>query len=161
MPEIIIIVAIASNGVIGRQGKLPWHLPTDLRLFKQTTLGFPLVMGRKTYDSIGKPLPGRENIILTRDTSLKIPGCVCVHSLEEALEHCRAQEKVFIIGGAEIFKVAIPYTDTIIATELEREVEGDVYFPEIDYSEFVKASSQDYDVEEPFSVVRYTRKRDD
>ncbi|MEE4313767.1 MAG: dihydrofolate reductase, partial [Desulfofustis sp.] len=88
MPEVIIVVAIAKNGVIGHQGTLPWHLPSDLRHFKETTLGAPIIMGRKTYDAIGKPLPGRDNIVLSRDPDRSIPGCLVVSSLAAALELC-------------------------------------------------------------------------
>lgn len=157
MPEYIIIVAIAQNGVIGRNGQLPWHLPSDLKHFKKTTMNYPLIMGRKTYDSIGKPLPGRENIVLTRDTSLTIPGCIVVHSVEQALEHCNDQEKVFIIGGADIFIESLSITDTIIVTALEREVPGDVYFPDINPEEFEQTESTRYNLEEPYSIIRYQR----
>jgi len=157
MPEYIIIVAIAQNGVIGRNGQLPWHLPSDLKHFKKTTMNYPLIMGRKTFDSIGKPLPGRDNIVLTRDTSLTLPGCTVVHSIEEALEHCQDQEKVFIIGGADIFEICYPITDTIIVTALEREVPGDVYFPDIDPEKFKQTESIQYDLEEPYSIIRYER----
>ena len=159
MPEFIIIVAIAQNGVIGREGRLPWHLPSDLKHFKKTTMNYPLVMGRKTYDSIGKPLPGRDNIVLTRDTSLVLPGCIVVHSLQEALDHCKDKEKVFIIGGADIFNASLPFTDTIIVTALEREVDGDVYFPEVDLATFQQTDAVRYMVEEPYSIIRYERLR--
>ncbi len=159
MPEFIIIVAIAQNGVIGREGRLPWHLPSDLKHFKKTTMNYPLVMGRKTYDSIGKPLPGRDNIVLTRDTSLVLPGCIVVHSLQEALDHCKDKEKVFIIGGADIFNASLPFTDTIIVTALEREVDGDVYFPEVDLATFQQTDAVRYMVEEPYSIIRYERIR--
>lgn len=159
MPEFIIIVAIAQNGVIGREGRLPWHLPSDLKHFKKTTMNYPLVMGRKTYDSIGKPLPGRDNIVLTRDTSMVLPGCIVVHSLQEALDHCKDKEKVFIIGGADIFNASLPFTDTIIVTALEREVDGDVYFPEVDLATFQQTDAVRYMVEEPYSIIRYERIR--
>lgn len=157
MPEIIIIVAIAENGVIGRQGGLPWHLPSDLRHFKETTLGFPIIMGRKTFESIGKALPGRENIVLTRDTARVFPGCLSFPSLSEALDHCRQRKKVFIIGGGDIFQIALPITDTIIVTALEREVTGDVFFPPIDPTQFTMVSRQRLDCEESYSILRYER----
>ena len=157
MAEVIIIVAVAQNNVIGRDGTLPWHLPSDLRHFKKTTMGCPLIMGRKTYESIGRPLPGRDNVVLTRDASLDLPGCVVVHSLAEAIEHCRGEEKVFIIGGAEIFRIALPMTDTIIVTALERDVEGDVYLDPIDPSQFKSVDQQHCDEEEPYQIIRYER----
>ena len=160
MSEIIMVVAIAENGVIGRDGKLPWHLPSDLKHFKKTTMGFPLVMGRKTYESIGRPLPGRDNIVLTRDRSRQFPGCLTMYSLQEALAYCDTQEKVFVIGGADIFDLAFPHTDTIIVTALQREVEGDVYFPAIDQDLFRVADRVEYNEEEPYSIIRYERVKD-
>jgi dihydrofolate reductase len=157
MPEFIIIVAIARNGVIGRNGLLPWHIPSDLKHFKKTTMDYPIIMGRKTYESIGKPLPGRVNIVLTRDTSLSLPGCIVVHSIEDALDNCKDKEKVFIIGGADIFNISLPFTDTIIVTALEREVDGDVYFHEIDPALFKQTQSARYNIEEPYSIIRYER----
>ena len=157
MAEIIIIVAIAQNGVIGRDGKLPWHLPSDLNHFKKTTMGFPLIMGRKTFESIGRPLPGRDNIILTRDKSRQFPGCLTMYSLQEALDYCDTQEKVFVIGGGDIFELALPHADTIIVTALERDVEGDVYFSDIDQDQFSLADRVKYNEEEPYSIIRYER----
>jgi dihydrofolate reductase len=157
MTEIIIVVAIANNGVIGHQGRLPWHLPSDLRHFKQTTFGFPVIMGRKTYEAIGKPLPGRDNIVLTRDPGRVIPGCQTVLSLSEAVDLCRIKDKVFIIGGGDIFRMALPITDTIIVTALERAVVGDVTFPPINPEHFAMVSSQRYLREEPYSIIRYER----
>lgn len=157
MPEFIIIVAIARNGVIGRNGQLPWHLPSDLKHFKKTTMNYPIVMGRKTFESIGRPLPGRNNIVLTRDTSLSLPGCIVVHSIQDALDNCKDEEKVFIIGGADIFNISLPFTDTIIVTALEREVDGDVYFHEIDPTIFKQTESAHYNIEEPYSIIRYER----
>ncbi len=157
MPEIIIIVAIAANGVIGKQGRLPWHLPSDLRHFKETTLGYPVLMGRKTFESIGKPLPGRTNMVLTRDGSRTFPGCLVFTSLAEAIETCSDQEKLFIIGGGDIFRIALPITDTIIVTALERDVPGDVFFPEIDPTQFTVSSRQHLEKEEPYAIIRYER----
>ncbi len=157
MPEFIIIVAISQNGVIGRDGRLPWHLPSDLKHFKKTTMNYPIIMGRKTFESIGRPLPGRSNIVLSRNASLSLPGCTVVHSIEEAFELCREYEKVFIIGGADIFNDCLPITDTIIVTALEREVDGDVYFPEIDPAVFKRTEAVNHDFEEPYSIVRYER----
>ncbi len=157
--EVIIVVAVARNQVIGRDGKLPWHLPSDLKHFKKTTMGYPLIMGRKTFESIGRPLPGRDNIVLTRDPSLEIPGCIVVHTLEDAIRHCSKEEKAFIIGGAEIFNIALPLTDTIVVTALERDVEGDVYFEPIDSEIFEIVDQQSYNEEEPYRILTYRRKR--
>jgi dihydrofolate reductase len=157
MTEYIIVVAIAENGVIGRAGKLPWHLPSDLKHFKKTTMGNPLLMGRNTFESIGKPLPGRDNLVLTRNEHYQFPGCIVLNSVEEALDFCRKYEKVFIIGGGDIFKITLDITDVIIVTQLKREVEGDVFFPEIDPSKFKIIDSVDYDIEEPYSIIRYEK----
>lgn len=157
MPEFIIIVAISQNGVIGRDGRLPWHLPSDLKHFKKTTMNYPIIMGRKTFESIGRPLPGRKNIVLSRNSSLSLPGCAVVHSIEEALGLCREDDKVFIIGGADVFNDCLPITDTIIVTALEREVDGDVYFPEIDPAVFKQTEATTHDLEEPYSILRYER----
>jgi dihydrofolate reductase len=157
MPEFIIIVAISQNGVIGRNGQLPWHLPSDLKHFKKTTMNCPIVMGRKTFESIGKALPGRDNIVLTRDTSLSLPGCIVVHSMQDALDQCTDEGKVFIIGGADIFNESLPIIDTIIVTALERDVDGDVYFPDIDPTIFQQTESTHYSIEEPYSIIRYER----
>ncbi len=129
--EIILIAAMAANRVIGRKGKIPWHIPAEQRFFRDTTWGFPLVMGRKTYESIGRPLPGRRNIIISRQTGLVISGCDVTSSLIEAIRLCGMVKKVFIIGGAQIFVEAMPLADTIILSTLQREIDGDVYFPEI------------------------------
>ena len=157
MPEFIIIVAISQNGVIGRDGRLPWHLPSDLKHFKKTTMNYPIIMGRKTFESIGRPLPGRKNIVLSRNSALSLPGCAVVHSIEEALDLCREDDKVFIIGGADVFNDFLPITDTIIVTALEREVVGDVYFPEIDPAVFIQTEAITHDLEEPYSILRYER----
>lgn len=157
MPEYIIIVAIAENGVIGKDGKLPWHLPSDLQHFKKTTMGYPLLMGRKTFQSIGRPLPGRDNIVLSRNEDLKIPGCICCSTLSKAIDACKDHEKVFIIGGADIFALTLPITDTILVTALKREVDGDVFFPPIDHSQFQETSRHSYTIEEPYDIIRYER----
>lgn len=157
MAEVIIIVAVAKNNVIGRDGTLPWHLPSDLKHFKKTTMGYPLIMGRKTYESIGRPLPGRDNVVLTRNKELELPGCIVVHTMEEAIDHCRNAEKVFIIGGADIFRLAMPLTDTIIFTALERDVEGDVYLDPIDTDTFEIVDRKACDEEEPYQIIRYER----
>lgn len=125
-------VAVAKNGVIGREGKLPWHLPEDLKRFKAITTGHAVVMGRKTWESIGKPLPNRRNIVLTRDPAYPLPPGVERHgSLDEALAACRAsgQEKVFVIGGASLFKEAYGRADGAFITWIDREVPGDTFFP--------------------------------
>ena len=134
MPEIIIIVAVAKDRVIGKAGTIPWDLPEDMAYFKRATMGHTVIMGRKTYDSIGHPLPGRTNIIVSRSMSLKKP-CSVVSSLEAAISHRYVlnESKLFIIGGAEIYKQAMPIADTILLTSIERLIEGgDTFFPTLD-----------------------------
>lgn len=130
-PEIILIAAMAANRVIGREGKIPWHLPEELRYFKATTMGHPLVMGRRTWDSIGRPLPGRRSIVITRNPHFSAPGAERAASIDEALERCRDAEKIFVIGGAEIFAASLPRAYTILLTVINRDIPGDTFFPPI------------------------------
>jgi dihydrofolate reductase len=129
---ISIIVAVAQNGAIGSNNSLPWHLPDDLKRFKALSLGKPVVMGRRTFDSIGRPLPGRTNIVVSRQSGRVIEGVRVVHSLDEALAAAGAVPEVVVIGGAEIFRQVLPRTDTIHLTRVHAHVDGDVFFPEID-----------------------------
>lgn len=130
--KLAIIVAAARNGVIGRNNQLPWHLPQDLKYFKAVTLGKPVIMGRKTYESIGRPLPGRANIVITRDLSWCANGVEVVHSFDEALELASGVDvsEVMVIGGAEIYKAALPVAHRIYLTRIDLEPEGDAFFPE-------------------------------
>lgn len=127
---ISIIVAAAQNGVIGRDNQLIWRLPDDLKQFKRLTMNHPMVMGRKTFDSIGKPLPGRTSIVVSRNSGLQIEDCTVVASLSEAFEIAQTSEteEVFVIGGAEIYRLALPFTQKIYLTEVHTEVEGDASF---------------------------------
>ncbi len=129
---ISIIVAVAENGVIGSDNRLPWHLSDDLKRFKALSLGKPVVMGRRTFQSIGRPLPGRTNIVVSRQAELAIEGTVVVNSLDAALAAAGAVPEVVVIGGADIFRQVLPRTDTIHLTRVHARVEGDVLFPEID-----------------------------
>lgn len=130
---ISIIVAMDRNRLIGAQGTMPWRLPADLRWFKKVTMGKPVVMGRKTYESIGKPLKGRRNVVLTRDRQYSAPGCVVVHSIEEAIHASENGEEVMIIGGAQLYRQFLPRSERIYLTRIEAAFEGDTYFP--DFSE--------------------------
>ena len=132
--SIAIIVAKASNDVIGNNNELIWHLPADLKFFKETTLGKCLLMGRKTYESIGRPLPGRTTIIITRNVDYSAEGCLVASSIEEAVEMAKNEEKgeIIIAGGAEIYKLGMNHADTMYVTEVEANFEGDTYFPPID-----------------------------
>ncbi len=138
-PTISIVVAIAKkNRVIGKDNKLPWNIPSDLKRFKEITTGHPIIMGRKTYESIGRPLPNRTNIIITRDPTYQAAGCTVVNSLKKAIAVATQLDsnEIFIIGGGEIFKHALAHTDKLYLTLVEGEIKGDVYFPP--YDEFNK-----------------------
>ena len=132
--ELKLIYARSRNGVIGRDGQLPWHLPADLAHFKQTTLGQAVVMGRKTWDSLPerfRPLPGRTNIVITRQTDWHAPGALVAHSLEQAMSLCPAPGPLWVIGGAEIYAQALPLASTVVVTEIDVEVQGDAYAPKL------------------------------
>src|SRR5262245_8417642 len=129
-PIVSLIVAMAENGVIGRDNALPWRLPEDLRRFKTITMGKPVIMGRKTFESIGKPLPGRTNIVLTRDKSWSADGVSVVHSFDEAMARAGEVAEVAVIGGAELFRMALARADRIYLTLVHAEVAGDVVFPQ-------------------------------
>ncbi len=129
---ISIIAAIGKNNEIGKENKLLWHLPADLKHFKEITSGHPVIMGRKTFESIGKALPNRQNIIITRDKKYKVANAEIVHSIEEALTLCKKENEVFIIGGSEIYKQAMSFADKLYITEVEAEdKKADAFFPEI------------------------------
>ena len=128
-PRIYLIAAVAANGVIGRQGRLPWHLPEDLKHFKRLTLGHPLIMGRRTWESLGGLLPGREHIVVTRTPGYDAPGAAVASSLAAALALCAGEPVVFVIGGREIFAEALPFAAGLVMTEIHRDYEGDTWFP--------------------------------
>ena len=156
----IIIVAVATNGVIGRaNGEMPWHVKEDFQHFKKTTMGFPIIMGRKSFESLGKPLKGRENIVVTRNTNLNydFDDMTIVHSLNEAIEHCKLlnKEKIFITGGGEIYKQSISLADEMIISHMKFEAEGEVKFPDIDMNEWYIDSK---DKRDQFEIVTYKRK---
>ena len=130
--KISLIVAQSKNNVIGKNNQLPWHLPADLQHFKQITMGKPIIMGRKTFESIGKPLPGRNNIVISRNQQLSIPGCTVFHSIESALAAMKAEPEVMIIGGADLFLQALPLAHRIYLTVIDAEFEGDTFFPVLD-----------------------------
>ncbi len=136
MKNFAIIVAMASNRTIGVNNTLPWRCPEDLKHFKALTMGNYMIMGRKTYESIGKPLPGRTTIVITRDRHLKIEGCIIAHSLQEALNACTEAKQIFVVGGAEIYTQAIGTADKLYITEIRQEVDGDALFPEFDKTQW-------------------------
>ena len=135
-PRICLIAALAANRVIGKNNALPWHLPADLKRFKALTMGHPVVMGRKTYESIGRPLPGRRNLVITRNRGYSAPGCEVVHSLDAAIAACRGAQEIFVIGGAELYRESLPRAHCLEFTEIRAEIEGDAAFPEFSMSEW-------------------------
>jgi dihydrofolate reductase len=149
-----IIVAIAKNNAIGKDNKLLWYLPNDLKHFKDVTTGHTVIMGRKTYDSVGKPLPKRRNIIITRQ-AINIEGCEVVNSLEAALALCKDEDEVFIVGGAEIYRQAIPLTDRIYLTVIDQEFDGDSFFPELDPTEWKEKERENFEPDEK-NKLRYS-----
>ncbi len=132
MARITLIVARARNGAIGRDGRLPWHLPEDLHHFKASTLGHPVVIGRRTFESIGRPLPGRRTLVVTTDPHWAWPGCERAGSLPEALARCADAGEVFVAGGARLYAEAMPIANRLLVTEVELDADGDVFFPPID-----------------------------
>lgn len=137
-----IVVALAENNVIGDNNQLIWHLPADLQFFKKITMGKPIVMGRKTFLSIGKPLPGRSNIVITRDKNFSISGLEIFHSVEEVLASFDTQQEVMIIGGAEIYRQFLPSVSRLYITRVHEKFSGDTFFPQFDYSEWKLISSE-------------------
>jgi dihydrofolate reductase len=157
-----IIVAMAKNRTIGVNNTLPWRCPEDLKHFKALTMGHPMIMGRKTFDSIGKPLPGRTTVVVTRNFDMKIEGCVMAHSLQEAINACAGDEEIFIVGGAELYRQAIALMDTLYITEIQQDVEGDAHFPEFDQNAWQETSREIRSQETPqplnYHFVTYRRK---
>ena len=139
-----LLLAASENNVIGKDNQLPWHLPDDLKYFKNLTWGLPILMGRKTFDSIGKPLPGRKSIVITRDQDWHHDGVEAVHSVEEAIDKARelGAKEIFVIGGAEIFKSSLPVANRIYLTRIHHVFEGDVFFPEIDAEDWACTSER-------------------
>ena len=131
-----LIAAVSKNNVIGNNNKLIWHLPADLKYFKTMTTGHTVIMGRKTFDSIGKPLPNRRNLIVTRQENFIAEGCEIFNDLQQAIDACTGEEEVFIVGGAEIYKQSIEVADKIYLTRIDKVFEGDAYFPEFNLSEW-------------------------
>lgn len=158
-----IVVAIAENRVIGKDNQLIWHLPEDLKHFKLLTMGHPMIMGRKTFEAIGKPLPGRTSIIVTRQADYKAPeGCIVASSLEEALQEALyIDEQVMVVGGAEIYQQALPLAEVVHLTLVHESFDGDVSFPELSPSEWDITTQQEHEADEkhayPFSFFTFRR----
>jgi len=160
-PLISLIVAMAQNGVIGRDNALPWRLPEDLKRFKEFTLGKPILMGRKTFEAIGRPLPGRANLVLTRDHDWRAPGVIPVHSVEEALLQTRTCDELVAIGGAEIYRLLLPLARRIYLTHVHADVPGDTYFPAFDPAQWddVELHTQPADERHAYPLTFVTLER--
>src|SRR5579871_89513 len=143
-----IIVAVSENNLIGANNDLPWRLSADLKRLKTITMGHHLIMGRKTFDSIGKPLPGRTFIIITRNKDYQAPGCIVVSSLQKAIKAVKNDEEPFIFGGGEIFREALPMVNKIYMTRIHQRFEGDTYFPELKEEEWKQVSRNDFQKDE-------------
>ncbi|NLN96768.1 MAG: dihydrofolate reductase [Bacteroidales bacterium] len=158
-----IIAAVSENNIIGTNNKLPWHLPADLKYFKNTTMGHMLIMGRKTFESFGKPLPGRHSIVITRQENWFYEGVEVAHSLDEAIIKVGKQDEIFIIGGAEIFKQALPFCNKMYLTIIHHNFEGDTSFPPVGFSEWKLVKDEKHQPDDknpyPYSFRTYIRKK--
>jgi len=154
--KISLIVAMASNRVIGLNNKMPWHLSADLKKFKKITMGSPVLMGRKTHESIGRPLPGRTNMILSRNPDYRQDGCLVFNDLETALEKaCENADEIFVIGGSDLYEAILPIADTIYLTIIHREFQGDAFFPDIDLNDWSEVEREDIK-DDPYVAFSYS-----
>lgn len=156
----LLVALTKSRGVIGRDNTLPWSLPNDLKRFKRLTMGHPMIMGRKTYESIGKPLPGRRNLVISRNAAFKVPtGAEVFTSLEAACRSCKPDDEVFVIGGAQIISEALPQADRLYLTWIDHDFPGDVFFPNFKtfLNDFKVVTEQDEVEPFPYSFVDYVR----
>ena len=160
-PRICLIAALAANRVISKDNALPWRLPADLKRFKALTTGHPVLMGRKTHESIGRPLPGRRNLVLTRNRGYTAPGCEIVHSLGEAISVCAGAQEIFVIGGAELYRESLPCAHHLEFTEIHAEFEGDATFPEFFLGEWRETAREIHNSEAGitfrYDFARYER----
>ena len=161
-PILSLICAMDKNRLIGNNNQLPWHLPADLKRFKSTTSGHHIIMGRNTYESIGKPLPNRTSVIITRNPAYTADGCIVVNSLEEAIDVAKNDDTPFIIGGAQIYAKAIEIADKLDITEVHHQFEADVFFPEIDLKKWQETSREKHSADEKnkydYSFITYQKK---
>ncbi|HSM29272.1 MAG TPA: type 3 dihydrofolate reductase [Woeseiaceae bacterium] len=159
--RISLVVAASKNNVIGRDRGLPWHLPDDLRHFKRLTVGKPVIMGRRTFESIGRPLPDRRNIVMTRDANYAADGCDVVTSVEEALDAAQGAGEVMVIGGGQVYRDFLPHADRVYLTRVQADVEGDTYFRDIDRIRWRLVSSEHHDADEKhayaFDLMEFER----
>lgn len=142
-PQISLIVAMATNRVIGANNRIPWHIPDELKMFKRLTMGHHIVMGRKTYESIGRLLPGRTTVIVTRQRDYAVPGAIIAHSLQDAINAAARDDEIFVIGGAELFREALPIADRLHLTVVEAKPDGDTFMPEFDVTRWREVSREE------------------
>ena len=170
MAELFLIVAVAANGTIGRDGRLPWHLPADLKRFKALTMGKPMIMGRKTFESLPGVLPGRRHIVLTRDPHWQAAGAEVVHALADAVALARSRQpdarRIFVIGGGQLYADAVPLADELVLTEIDADLPGDTHFPAWDRQAFTEVqrlpqhtAAADGQAPTAFAFVTYQRTR--
>lgn len=163
MSAVALVVAADEEGGIGRGGGLPWHLPADLQHFRALTMGKPVIMGRRTWESIGRPLPGRRNVVVSRQPSLQVPGCEVAGSLDDALRLVDDAAEACVIGGAEIYRLALPLADLIHLTRVHARVEADTFLPPLDPQEWRLRSREEHAADErhayPFSFITLERRR--
>lgn len=159
VPRVYLVAAVARNGVIGAKGQLPWHLAEDLRHFRKITLGHPVIMGRRTWQSLGKPLPGRENIVISRSPGFEAPGASVALSVESAIALCAGEAVAFVIGGAEIYAAALPLADGLVLTEIDRDYQGDTRFPSWDRKAWRATQKETHTSADgvPFAFVLYEK----
>lgn len=143
-PRIYVVAAVAANGIIGANGQLPWSLPEDLKHFKRLTMGHPVIMGRRTWESLKGPLPGRDNIVVTRTPGYEAPGAAVASSLEAALALCLGESVAFVIGGSQLFEDSLPIAAGLVMTEIDRPYEGDTWFPEYDRSRWKETQREQH-----------------
>lgn len=159
VPRVYLVAAVARNGVIGARGQLPWRLPEDLRHFRKITLGHPVIMGRRTWQSLGKPLPGRENIVISRSPGFEAPGASVASSVASAIALCAGEAVAFVIGGAEIYAAALPLADGLVLTEIDRDYQGDTRFPSWDRQAWRATQKETHTSADgvPFAFVLYEK----
>lgn len=160
-PRLTLIAAVARNGVIGRDGGIPWRIPGDLPRFKRITMGHPVIMGRRTWESLGRPLPGRRNLVISRAPDLALPGAEVYPSLRAALDACAGSAEVFVIGGTDAYREALPLAQRLLLTEIDADIEGDAYFPPFDRSHWREVAREEHparaDNPLAFAYVDYER----
>ena len=158
-PRIYLVAAVAANGIIGAKGRLPWRLPEDLKHFKRLTMGHPVIMGRRTWESLPGPLPGRENIIVTRTPGYEAPGVAVASSLGAAIALCAGEKLAFVIGGTQLFAEALPIASGLVMTEVHRDYEGDTWFPQWDRSQWRETQREAHNAADgtKFDFVLYER----